>query len=594
MTILDRLAALRTLMQEHQIDAYIIPSQDPHQSEYVAARWQGREWISGFTGSAGTVVVTHNDIGLWTDSRYFLQAETQLQAAHGSLHKLDGKTPLQHIQWIKDQFAEHSKVAIDGRLFSHKEVRNMEKALAKKSIQLVTDVDLLEDIWTDRPELPKNPVMDFPVTYTGESREEKLMRLRQMLREQECDSMLLTALDDIAWTMNIRGADVEFNPVVYAYLYVHLNKAIVFIDPEKVGQPLAEAFEKAGLSIQPYGSIWNFLSELSADEVIWIDPALASSTIVASIQNAGIFEQTLPVQKMKAIKNETEVQHIRHAMVKDGVALVRTFKWLEETLQQRTVKETELAEQLAHFRSQQEGYQGESFSAIIGYKGNGAIVHYRAEEDSCADIRPEGVLLVDSGGQYLNGTTDITRTFAFGDVDPKVKDAYTRVLKGHIALARATFPEGTMGVQLDILARQYLWDTGKNYGHGTGHGVGFFLNVHEPPQGFVAGLGQRGTTGFEVGMFSSNEPGYYEAGEFGIRIENLILAVDREDNEHGRFLCFDSLTLYPIATNMIHHSMLTPEEIKWLNDYHERVFHALAPQLTEAERDWLQPQCAAI
>jgi Xaa-Pro aminopeptidase len=420
------------------------------------------------------------------------------------------------------------------------------------------------------------------------------MRVRQQMREEKTDALLVSALDDIAWTLNIRGADVEFNPVVYAYLLIFKERAVLFIDKDKVSAELVTALGNAEVEVVDYDKTDTYLSTLASDLSLWVDPALVSHQLVEAVENATIFEKSLPIQGMKAIKNETEVQHIRHAMVKDGVALVHTFKWLEEEIQNRTVKETELAEKLAHFRSQQDSYKGESFAAIVGYKGNGAIVHYRAEEDSCAEIKAEGALLVDSGGQYLDGTTDITRTFHFDEPSDEFKEAYTRVLKGHIGLARAIFPENTRGVQLDILARQYLWDAAMNYGHGTGHGVGFYLNVHEPPQGFVPGLGQRGVTKFKKGMFTSNEPGYYKENEYGIRIENLVLAVEKEDNEHGRFLCFESLTLYPINTDLIQHEMLTEGERKWLNDYHHRVFQALAPRLEQEERQWLKSQCAEI
>lgn len=594
MSIEERIKALRKEMDKHNIDAYIIPSSDPHQGEYVADHWKSREWISGFTGSAGTVVVTQNHMGLWTDSRYYLQAPKELKEGGGSLHKMDGQDQYPYIGWLEDQLTSGSTVGLDGRLFTVKQVRKMKSRLADEEIILDADLQLIQDIWKGRPPLPVAQVEDYPESYAGESREEKLMRIQQRIREKETDAALLSALDDIAWTLNIRGKDVAYNPVVYSYLLVFLNRAVLFIDKAKVPAALMNLLGNANVEVVDYDKINDYLSALSSGIQLWIDPNQISYDLVESINNAAILEEELPVQLMKAIKNDTEVKHIRHAMVKDGVALVKTFKWLEAEVKERKVKETEVAEKLAHFRSKQVLYQGESFSAIVGYKSNGAIVHYHAEEEDCAEIENEGVLLVDSGGQYLDGTTDITRTFCFDKPSEDFKDAYTRVLKGHIALAKAIFPEGTKGVQLDILARQYLWDAGLNFGHGTGHGVGFFLNVHEPPQGFVPGLGQRGVTEFKKGMFTSNEPGYYKEGEYGIRIENLVLSVEKEDSEHGRFLCFDTLTLYPISTRLIQKDMLTPEERKWLNEYHERVFHALAPQLTEEEREWLKEQCEAI
>jgi len=593
--IKERIERLRVAMKKAEVDAYIIPSSDPHQGEYVAERWQSRQWISGFTGSAGTVVVTQKHLGLWTDSRYYLQAPEELQASDGSLHKMDGSRESWFVNWLIDQLPKGATLACDGRLFTEAGIRKMEEKLKEADLFLQTEVDLIDQVWEDRPALSTSPIEDFPVKYAGESREQKLMRVQQKLREEKADGLWLSGLDDIAWTLNLRGSDVPLNPLFYSYLLITSDQHYLYIDEHKVPKEVADDIAAAKVHIRPYADAFSDLSRHSKSMRLWIDPNTASRAIFDALRSENFLEKSGPVRGMKAIKNETEVTNIRHAMVKDGVALVRTFRWLEDQLKQRPVKETELADKLAHFRSQQPHYRGESFDAIVGYRGNGAIVHYHASPEKQSLIRNEGVLLVDSGGQYLDGTTDITRTFALGEVSEEVKKNYTRVLKGHIALAQAVFPEGTRGVQLDVLARQFLWQEGLDYGHGTGHGVGFFLNVHEPPQGFVPQLTERGTTPLRAGMFSSNEPGYYEAGEYGIRIENLILAVQQGGNPNSKdFLCFEDLTLYPISKTLIDIHMLTDGEKRWLNSYHERVFQAISPQLSEAERDWLNPQCAPI
>lgn len=593
--IKNRITHLRAAMKAAQIDAYIIPSSDPHQGEYVAEHWQSRSWISGFSGSAGTVVVTEKHLGLWTDSRYYLQAPEELKAADGHLHKMDGSRESWFINWLIDQLPNGATLGCDGRLFTEANIRKIERRLDGNDLTLKSNVDLISEVWSDRPELSLTAIEDFPVKYAGESREQKLMRIQQKLREENVGGLWLSGLDDIAWTLNLRGQDVPLNPLFYSYLLITADRHYLFIDEEKVSQEIVEDISAAKVELRPYADAFSELKAHSARLRLWVDPNTASRAIFEALSDNDHLEKAGPVRGMKAIKNETEITNIRHAMVKDGVALVRAFRWLEEQLRQRPVKETEVAEKLAHFRSQQALYRGESFDAIVGYRGNGAIVHYHATAEKQSLIRNEGVLLVDSGGQYLDGTTDITRTFALGEVSEEVKENYTRVLKGHIALAQAVFPEGTRGVQLDVLARQYLWQEGLNYGHGTGHGVGFFLNVHEPPQGFVPNLSERGTTPLREGMFSSNEPGYYKAHEYGIRIENLILAVQKgSDHESEDFLCFEDLTLYPISKQLIDIQMLNDSEKKWLNTYHERVFQALSPQLTEAERDWLNPQCAPI
>ena len=595
MTIDQRIQTLRKAMENAQVDAYIIPSSDPHQSEYVAEYWKAREWISGFTGSAGTCVVTADHAGLWTDSRYFLQAAEQLSESEFELHKLGVQGASEHVAWLADHLQEGQRVGCDPWVISLGEWRRMEQAFSSHGIALVATADLVGSVRTDLPGLPAEAVFEQPVKLAGESRGEKLARIRNSMKDQGATLHLISTLDDIAWTFNLRGSDVKSNPVAIAYAVVGVQKAWLFVDGSKPEEGLKNALDNDRVFVQPYDSIKEFLSNLSQDDTLLIDPATTSKALFDALGSARFVEgATIPIG-LKAIKNEVEVQGIRRAMVKDGIALTRFFRWFESTLRKRGVLETEVAEQLAHFRSQQEGYYGESFDAIVGYRGNGAIVHYRAMPDTCATIQSEGILLIDSGGQYVEGTTDITRTVALSTPSAEEKKHFTLVLKGHIALSRCVFPEGTRGIQLDILARQFLWNEQLNYGHGTGHGVGVFLNVHEPPQGFAPTLTTRGTTPFKAGMFSSNEPGYYKADAYGIRIENLILAVEAgRDAENVTWLKFENLTWFPIDKSLIEESMLTTDERHWLNNYHREVFDLLSPELDEEERTWLDNKCSPL
>ena len=594
MSINERVSALRDQMKSAGVQAFIIPSDDPHKSEYVAERWAVREWISGFTGSAGTAVVTLDHAGIWTDSRYYLQADQELAQSEFELHKLNNQGADEFADWLGEELPSGSKVGINGLQFSPAQVASYKKIFNEKGIELDTNFDPINAIWPDRPQLPVTPVFEISTDFTGESRVSKLDRILEVIKAKNADVHLVATLDDICWILNLRGADVAFNPVFHAFLLIGVEGTTLFIDPVKVPKDIREKLSADGVDIVPYADVLNFLKALDDNTSILIDRSAINYLLYEAIAHCQVISTSLPSRHMKALKNWTEVGHIRNAMAKDGAALTRMYMWLEKTLKERAIPEAEIADKLAHFRSQQDGYVGESFSAIVGFKGNGAIIHYRPEYDKCADITGDGMLLVDSGGQYLDGTTDITRTIYLGDPDPEHKKAYTLVLKGHIALDKVRFPRGTKGVQLDILARQPLWSAGMNYGHGTGHGVGFFLNVHEPPQGVIPGLGQRGVTPFEEGMFTSNEPGFYKTDGYGIRIENLILAVADEKTEYGDFLKFESLTVFPIDTKLVDHSLITNEEIKWLNDYHKMVYDAIAPRLDHEEKSWLKEKCAPI
>ena len=595
MSIPERLTALRKLMKDRGIDGYIIPSSDPHQSEYVAAHWQARTWITGFTGSAGTAALTHDQAGLWTDSRYFIQAEEQLADTGVDLHKVLNPTKPGFLNWLIEQLPEGSTIGVDGRQFSASQLRHFHRKLKNASFKLQADVDLIGDAWKDRPPLPKDPIFEHPLKYAGETTAQKMEAVRQHLQQLGLSQYLITGLDDIAWLFNLRGKDVECNPVFYAYAIISQKEAHIFIDIEKVPDSLCDSLGASGIELHAYDTIEAYCNKLPEGTIL-LHAGSTNARLYDAIPDKQIIEGPNIVRHLKAIKNNTEVSHLREAMRKDGVALLRLYRWLEDALNNgETVTEAGLSDQLNEFRAQQDDYFGESFNAIVGYAGNGAIVHYRPMHGSSATLKKEGVLLLDSGGQYIDGTTDITRTTALGKVSEEAKLAYTMVLKGHIALANIRFPEGTTGVQLDTLARMHLWNQGMNYGHGTGHGVGFFLNVHEPPQGFVASASnERGNTPFRSGMLTSNEPGYYLPDAFGIRIENLILCVPAEETASGKFLKFETLTYFPIETDMVLFHKMAKEEIQWLNDYHAMVWEELSPRLEGEEKEWLEERCQAV
>lgn len=590
----DRLKELQALMVQKSISAYIIPSSDPHQSEYVAEHWKSRIWVSGFTGSAGTVVITKDHAGVWTDSRYFIQAEEELSQSNFQLHKLGVAHTMEHVEWLHHELSEGDTVALDGNLFSIAAVEKMKERLSSKKINLQTDVDLMDSIWKDRPSLPKNKIFELSDSFAGESRRDKIQRIREEMNQLAVDFHLLVTLDDIAWTFNIRSNDVECNPVSIAYAVIGKEESFLFIDEDKIPTEIAEALNNDNIKLLPYTKLKQFLSEIGNDKSIALDPSLTSHSLGASITKAKKKRIPSIPYKMKGIKNDTEISHLRSAMIKDGVALTRLYRWLEETVATRPVKETEVATKLAGFRKEQGDYHGESFGAIVGFKGNGAIVHYSAKEETCAEIVGDGMLLLDSGGQYYNGTTDITRTTYFGEPSEEQKRDFTLVLKGHISLASLKFIHGTRGNQMEILARQALWKYGLNYGHGTGHGVGFFLNVHEGPQGFGPGATKKFATVFEVGMLTSNEPGFYKEGEYGIRIENLVVTEHAEKTAYGEFLQFETVTLFPIDQKLINFSLLTKDEVLWLNQYHELVLEKLSPHLNSEELVWMKQLCQPI
>jgi len=590
MTINDRISALRAAMKAQKLDAYIIPSSDPHQGEYVADHWKSREWISGFTGSAGTVVVTADHAGLWTDSRYFIQAAEQLKGSEMVLHKLNIPHTPEHREWMCQNLPDGSRIGLDGKLFSVGKVRGLAQFFYDKKFVLDTETDLVEGIWKSRPPLPKEEVFELPVKYAGANRKQKLKTVRSKMNG--ATHYLVSTLDDIAWLFNLRGADVQCNPVFYAFAIVGEKKAWLFAEKGKVPAKLVAKLNNDGIVIKPYKSLEPMLLKLPASSTILIDRASMSNQVFNAIAKERIKNGENLIIPLKAIKNKTEIGHFKNVMVKDGVALVKLYRWLESTLEKRPVPEVEVAEQLIEIRRAQGNYFGESFDAIVGYEANGAIVHYHAEPDTCANIEKKGMLLLDCGGQYLDGTTDITRTIALGKPTAEQKRDFTLVLKGHISLALAKFPAGTTGVQLDILARMHLWQHQLNYGHGTGHGVGFFNNVHEGPQGFSpVPHTPRANITIEPGMLTSNEPGIYKAGKYGIRIENLVFCVEDGEGDFGKFHRFETITLFPMDLTLVAKSLLTKEEKAWLDAYQLEVYEKLSPLLDKVDKAWLKAKC---
>lgn len=590
-TINNRIAALRAHIAQEQIQAFIIPSTDPHLSEYVAPHWQSREWISGFTGSAGTVVVTAKDAGLWTDSRYFLQAARQLEGTCITLYKeMLPETP-NIPEFLSAHLQEGDCVGIDGKMFSAEEVEHLQKELKKSGIRIKSIADPMQLLWTDRPAMPLAPAFVYDIKYAGMSFTEKLPAVRQAMEAAGADSLLLSALDEIAWLLNIRGNDVHCNPVVVSYLLIEKDKVNYFVQPQKVTPELTEYFNVNGISVHPYEEIGDYLNSFNAHSIL-MNPAKTNYAIYSAIRpGCLIINGASPVALLKAIRNKQEIAGIHVAMQRDGVALVKFLKWLDEAVPAGKETEISVDKKLHTFRAAQPLYMGESFDTIAGYKEHGAIVHYEATPETDVTLKPEGFLLLDSGAQYLDGTTDITRTIALGPLTEEEKTDYTLILKGHIALAMAVFPEGTRGAQLDVLARMPIWKERMNYLHGTGHGVGHFLNVHEGPQSIRM---NENPVALQPGMVTSNEPGVYKAGSHGIRTENLVLTVPAGEGMFGKYLKFETLTLCPICRKGIIKELLTAEEIGWLNDYHRTVYEKLSPDLNNDEKEWLKEACKAV
>lgn len=589
----EHIAALREAMKQHKMDAYIIPSSDPHLSEYPADRWKSRAWISGFTGSAGTVVVTEGKAGLWTDSRYFLQAARQLEGSGIDLYKMAlPETPSIH-DFLLQELHNGQTVGLDGQTYSADDVRTLQSKLGRKGILLNTAADLIDDIWKDRPAIPANPLFEMPVELSGKPVHEKLNEINNRLRQEGADCLILGALDEIAWTFNIRGTDVTYNPVVVSYAFISEEESILFIQPEKLTAEVSEHLKKEGVMLADYTMIQKYLSRLPENSRVFVDMSKTNVSLFDALPpGCTIIEGISPANQLKSTKNETEIEGFRRVVVKDGVALTRFFKWLEEEMATgNRVTEISAAEKLTALRAEQPQYIMDSFGTICGYAEHGAIVHYEATPDTDALLKPESLLLIDSGAQYLDGTTDITRTIALGQPTEAMMKDYTRVLKGAIGLAKCRFPVGTRGSQLDILARKALWDAGINYLHGTGHGIGHCLNVHEGPQSIRM---EENAIPLKPGMVISDEPAMYRTGEYGIRTENMILTREDSETEFGKFLSFETLTLCYIDTRLILTPMLSVRERAWLNKYHQRVYDKISPFLNDDEKAWLKEKTTEL
>lgn len=590
-SIKERIHALRMTFRPNNIKAFIIPSTDPHLSEYVAPFWMSREWISGFTGSAGTAVILMDKAGLWTDSRYFLQAEKELEGSGITLYKeMLPETP-SITKFLCQNLKPGESVSIDGKMFSVQQVEQMKEDLAPYQLQVNLFGDPLKNIWKDRPSMPDAPAFIYDVKYAGKSCGEKVAAIRTELKKKGIFALFLSSLDEIAWTLNLRGSDVHCNPVIVSYLLVTQDEVVYFISPEKITQEVNEYLQEQQVSLRKYDEAESFLNSFAGENIL-IDPKKTNYAIYSAINPAcKVVRGESPVTLLKAIRNEQEIAGIHHAMQRDGVALVKFLKWLEASV--LSGKETELSvdRKLHEFRAAQPLYMGESFDTIAGYKEHGAIVHYSATEESDVTLQSKGFLLLDSGAQYLDGTTDITRTIALGELTEEEKTDYTLILKGHIALAMAKFPAGTRGAQLDVLARMPIWSHGMNFLHGTGHGVGHFLSVHEGPQSIRM---NENPIVLQPGMVTSNEPGVYKAGSHGIRTENLTLVCKDKEGMFGEYFKFETITLCPICKKGIIKEMLTAEEVKWFNDYHQTVYKKLSPSLNEEEKKWLLEATKAI
>ena len=590
-SIKERIHALRMTFRPNNIKAFIIPSTDPHLSEYVAPYWMSREWISGFTGSAGTAVILMDKAGLWTDSRYFLQAEKELEGSGITLYKeMLPETP-SITKFLCQNLKPGESVSIDGKMFSVQQVEQMKEDLAPYQLQVNLFGDPLKNIWKDRPSMPDAPAFIYDVKYAGKSCGEKVAAIRTELKKKGIFALFLSSLDEIAWTLDLRGSDVHCNPVIVSYLLVTQDEVVYFISPEKITQEVNKYLQEQQVSLRKYDEAESFLNSFTGENIL-IDPKKTNYAIYSAINPAcKVVRGESPVTLLKAIRNEQEIAGIHHAMQRDGVALVKFLKWLEASV--LSGKETELSvdRKLHEFRAAQPLYMGESFDTIAGYKEHGAIVHYSATKESDVTLQSKGFLLLDSGAQYLDGTTDITRTIALGELTEEEKTDYTLILKGHIALAMAKFPAGTRGAQLDVLARMPIWSHGMNFLHGTGHGVGHFLSVHEGPQSIRM---NENPIVLQPGMVTSNEPGVYKAGSHGIRTENLTLVCKDKEGMFGEYFKFETITLCPICKKGIIKEMLTAEEVKWFNDYHQTVYKKLSPSLNEEEKKWLLEATKAI
>lgn len=589
----ERIALLREEMKKEKLAAYIIPSADPHQSEYVAEHYKSRGYISGFTGSQGTVIITMTESCLWTDGRYFIQAEREIADSEVELYKMYIPGVPTYEEYLREHIASGERIGYDSRLFSVTQIRSLKKAIDDESIQLIGEHDLIKRIWTQgRPALPTAPVFYHDITYTGLSTRDKIQAIREVMGNKRGEVYLMSSLNDIAWLFNIRGRDVAYTPVAYAYGLISMDEAYLYIDEQKLPDDVRQKLEDEGVVIKPYDSIFHDVDGATEGKRVIYDPQKLNSALGELVhEGCKVIEAHELTMMLKARMNETEIKNLKHCQIRDGVAMVKFLHWLQEAVPTQHVTEMTAAKKLTALRAEQDLYIEDSFNTISAYRGNGAMMHYAATEDSAAVLEPNGFYLVDSGGQYYDGTTDITRTVALGPITEEERHDFTLVVKAHIALNRIVFLYGIIGTNLDIIARQPIWQAHMDYKCGTGHSIGYLLGVHEGPArirmeviDFV----------LEEGMLLTNEPGIYKENKYGIRIENDMLVKEVAHNDHGRFMGFDVISYCPIDLAAIDPSILTREELDWLNSYHGEVYEKLSPYLTDEERDWLRQATRTI
>jgi len=583
---LKKLSTLRSLIAEYRIDYLVIPSNGPDISDQVQEHWKIIKWLTGFTGSYAFVVVSQSFAGLWTDFRYYIQAEKQLAGSGFKLMLPENFQSSDHAGWLSDNIKQGDTIGFDGRLVSVTDFRKIKNKFGNRSVRYVTDLDLFTTLWTDRPVMPESVVRDHSIKYAGKDRRQKLAEVREKMKKKSVDAHLLTSPEDIMWLLNIRGNDLEFNPVALSYFLLSERSAVLFASIGKISEELLEEFAQLKIEIKNNNTLTEVLSSLKAVSSVLLSPDTTSTALYNSIPEHLIIVEDVSIPgRMKAVKNHIEIKNIEHVMIRDGIALTKFFYWLENNTGKMKMTESSLAFKLREFRTEQPDYIGPSFRTISAYNANAALPHYETDPVYSSIISGNGIFLIDSGAQYHGGTTDITRTIIIGNPLPEQKRDFTLVLKGHIALASAKFPAGTKGYQLDILARQYLWEAGLNYGHGTGHGVGFCLNVHEGPQSISPAAN---CTSIEAGMLISNEPAVYREGLYGIRTENLMICYEDEETEFGKFLKFDTVSLCYIDRNLIEQDLLSRQETEWLNKYHEELYTKIAPYLESGEKAWLR------
>ena len=595
MNVPERISALRALMEERGYDAYMVPTDDNHQSEYVGEHFKARTFITGFTGSAGTAVITKDAAGLWTDGRYFIQAEQQLSGSGVKLFKMGEPGVPTVEEFIADVLPEGGTLGFDGRVVAMGEGQALEAAAAKKNGKIDYSTDLIDKIWEDRPALSEEPAFALGVEYTGESTESKLKRIRKAMEEEGADIHIIAALDDVCWTTNLRGNDIEFFPLLLSYAVITKEDMKLYIDERKLTDEMKANLAKDNISLRPYNAVYEDVKELGADSAILVDPSRLNYALYNNLpKGAKVIEKVNPTVLMKAMKNDTEIKNIKNAHVKDGVAVTKFMHWLKKNVGKTEITEISAAEKLEEFRKEQEGYLWQSFEPICGSGEHAAIVHYAATPETNVPVVTDGLFLTDTGGGYMEGSTDITRTFAFGKITDRMAEDFTTVLLCNLRLARAVFMHGTCGYNLDILARMPAWERGINYNHGTGHGVGYLMNIHEAPSGFRIAIREREKAVIEPGMVITDEPGIYIYGSHGIRTENELLVCEKEKTEYGQFLCFEPITYVPIDLDAVNPDMMTKEDKEQLNAYHAKVYELVSPHLNEEEKEWLKEYTRAI